>query len=136
MSLCLPEQLSCIQKIKETDLNNFDCPEACNGLFADVRIEKDELLDQSADFKSIVDEYVKYKKNFKDPSQPFNGTHCNIAFMIEDFIKSENGKRFMKLVRKRTCMFFLMLSSSKVPSLMAAKDMDETLSILRYWQEK
>ena len=51
--------------------------------------------------------------------------------MIEDFIKSENGKRFMKLVRADfvACMFVFM-SFSKVPGLMAAKDMDETLSIL------
>ena len=30
--------------------------------------------------------YVKYQKQFSDPTQPFNDTHCNIEFMIEDFV--------------------------------------------------
>ena len=53
--------------------------------------------------------------------------------MIEDFIKSENGKRFMKLVcadLKWRLHMFVFMTFSQVPSLMAAKDMDETLSIL------
>ena len=51
--------------------------------------------------------------------------------MIEDFIKSENGKRFMKLVCADYVTYtFVFKTFSKVPSLMAAKDMDETLSIL------
>ena len=58
--------------------------------------------------------------------------------VVEDFIKSDNGKRFMKLV----CNFFqkynvyrVMVNCfstvrSQVPGLMAAKDMDETLALL------
>ena len=60
-------------------MNNFDCPEACNGLFADVRIEKDELLDQSSDFKSIVEEYVKYKENYVQNIE-FNSGFVNKSF--------------------------------------------------------
>ena len=63
MSLCLPEQLSCIRKIKH-ELNIFDCPEACNGLFADIRIKKEGTLAQSSDFESIVEKYVRYKENY------------------------------------------------------------------------
>ena len=56
--------------------------------------------------------------------------------VVEDFIKSDNGKRFMKLV----CNFFQKYNvyrvhcfstvRSQVPGLMAAKDMDETLALL------
>ena len=56
--------------------------------------------------------------------------------VVEDFIKSDNGKRFMKLV----CTFFqdnaainadiCIVCSPQVPGLMAAKDMDETLALL------
>ena len=63
MSLCLPEQLGCIRRIKH-ELDNFDCPEACNGLFADIRIKKEGTLDQSSDFEAIVENYVKYKENY------------------------------------------------------------------------
>ena len=29
---------------------------------------------------------MKYQKEFADPAEPFNETHCNIEFMIEDFV--------------------------------------------------
>ena len=35
---------------------------------------------------SFLELYVKYQKQFSDPTQPFNDTHCNIEFMIEDFV--------------------------------------------------
>ena len=34
----------------------------------------------------IIELYKKYKKQFKDPSKPFNGTSCNIDLQMEDFI--------------------------------------------------
>ena len=52
---------------------------------------------------------------------------------VEDFIKSDNGKRFIKLVSifsfqdNQLISIFLCF---QVPGLMAAKDMDETLALL------
>ena len=64
MELCHPEQLACIKKeIKTANLDADDCPDACNGIFADIQIEKYEK-DPSSDFKSIVDEYIRYKENY------------------------------------------------------------------------
>ena len=48
--LCLPDQLSCIEDIKMAGLDQFDCPDACNGLYTDIRIEKYEM-EPSSDFK-------------------------------------------------------------------------------------
>ena len=61
MELCLPGQLSFIKnEIKKTELNSDNCPDACNGIFADLRIDKDGMK-TSSDFKSILDDYIRYK---------------------------------------------------------------------------
>ena len=52
--------MTCLKRINRTDT---DCPDACNGLFADVRIEPTETA-ASSHFKTIVEEYVKYKQNY------------------------------------------------------------------------
>ena len=79
MELCLPEQLSCIKKeIKKTKLDNLDCPDACNGIFADTSIEKYEK-DPSSDFKTIVDEYIRYKENYVHNIE-FNGSFGGTSF--------------------------------------------------------
>ena len=64
MELCHPGQLSLIKKeIKMNEFDNLDCPDACNGIFADIRIEK-YMKEPTSDFKSIVDEYIRYKENY------------------------------------------------------------------------
>ena len=62
MPLCLPDQLGDIRE-KEASLEDEDCLDACNGLFADVRLEQNETK-ASSDFKAIVEEYIRYKESF------------------------------------------------------------------------
>ena len=79
MELCLPEQLSCFKnEIKRNEKNNLDCPDACNGIFADIQIEKYEN-EPSSDFKSIVDEYIRYKENYVQNIE-FNGSLEETSF--------------------------------------------------------
>ena len=60
MELCLPGQLSCFKnEIKKTELDNLDCPDACNGIFADLRIDKDGMK-TSSDFKSAKIHYILF----------------------------------------------------------------------------
>ena len=59
LELCLPEQMTCVRSFKNAYI---DCPNACNGLFADVQIKAD--MSASSDFNSIVGEYLKYKENY------------------------------------------------------------------------
>ena len=49
--------------MKTTNRTDKDCLDACNGLFADVRIEPNETA-ASSHFKAIVEEYVRYKQNY------------------------------------------------------------------------
>ena len=64
MELCHPGQLSFIEKeIMRHELDSDDCLDACNGIFADIQIEKYENK-PSSDFKSIIDEYIRYKENY------------------------------------------------------------------------
>ena len=64
MELCHPGQLGFIEKeIKGPELVNNDCHDACNGIFADIQIEK-YYKEPSSDFKSILDEYIRYKENY------------------------------------------------------------------------
>ena len=73
MELCHPGQLGFIEKeIKGPELVNDDCPDACNGIFADTSIEKYENQ-PSSDFKTIVDEYIRYKENYVHNIE-FNGS--------------------------------------------------------------
>ena len=60
LDLCLPEQLTCLKTTNRTDK---ECLDACNGLFADVRIEPNETA-ASSHFKAIVEEYVRYKEDY------------------------------------------------------------------------
>ena len=53
-------------------MDNLGCPDACNGIFADTRIDKDGMK-TSSDFKSIVDEYIRYKENYVQNIE-FNGS--------------------------------------------------------------
>ena len=46
-----------------TNQTYIDCLDACNGFFADVRIEPNETA-ASSHFKAIVEEYVRYKQNY------------------------------------------------------------------------
>ena len=61
MEPCLPEQMTCIMSQKKP-WTDTSCPNACNGLFANVHIKKD--LNASSDFNLIAGEYLKYKKNY------------------------------------------------------------------------
>ena len=63
LELCLPEQMTCVRSFKKT---NFDCPNACDGLFADMQIEQIDQTEKgaSSDFKAIVEEYIRYKKSY------------------------------------------------------------------------
>ena len=74
MELCLPEQRSCINKKRI----NLDCPDACNGLFADVQIRK-YVDEPSSDFKSILDEYIRYKENYVENIE-FNSSFYETSF--------------------------------------------------------
>ena len=79
MELCLPGQLSCFKnEIKKTELDNLDCPDACNGIFADIRIEK-YMKEPTSDFKSIVDEYIRYKENYVQNIE-FNSSFDQTSF--------------------------------------------------------
>ena len=53
--------MTCIMKQKKPWFDK-SCPNACNGLYADVLIKED--LNASSDFNSIVGEYLKYKENY------------------------------------------------------------------------
>ena len=53
-------------------MDNLGCPDACNGIFADTRIEKYEK-EPSSDFTSIVDEYIRYKEDYVQNIE-FNGS--------------------------------------------------------------
>ena len=79
MELCLPGQLSCIKnEIKKTEMDNLDCPDACNGIFADLRIDKDGMK-TSSDFKSILDDYIRYKENYVQNIE-FNSSFDNASY--------------------------------------------------------
>ena len=79
MELCHPGQLSSIKKeIMRPELDSDDCPDACNGIFADIQIEKYDK-DPSSDFKSIVDEYIKYKGSYVQNIE-FNGSLDETSF--------------------------------------------------------
>lgn len=65
---------------------------------------------ESSPYGALIQQYGKQAMD-----SPAGSAFLDNAWkVVEDFIKSENGKRFMKLV----------------PGLMAAKDMDETLALL------
>ena len=61
LELCLPEQMTCVRNFKKT---NFDCPNACSGLFADMQIDQTEEKKASSDVKAIVEEYIRYKESY------------------------------------------------------------------------
>ena len=52
--------MTCLKRINRTDK---ECLDACNGLFADVRIEPNETA-ATSHFKAIREEYVRYKQNY------------------------------------------------------------------------
>ena len=72
MELCLPEQISCIKS-----RSNLDCLDACNGLFADIQIKYEK--EPSSDFKSILDEYIRYKENYVQNIE-FNSSFYETSF--------------------------------------------------------
>ena len=67
--------MTCLKRIKNTDM---DCLDACNGLFADVRIEPNETT-ASSHFKAIVEEYVRYKQDYVQNIE-FNSSLVSKAF--------------------------------------------------------
>ena len=60
------------------ELDSDDCPDACNGIFADIQIEK-YVKEPSSDFKSIVDECIKYKGSYVQ-NIDFNGSLDETSF--------------------------------------------------------
>ena len=90
--LCLPDQLGDIKEM-EASFEDEDCLDACNGLFADVRLEQNETR-ASFDFKTIVEDYVRYKENYAQ----------NVEF--NSSLESTSYGRFNQGYEFWTCFFY------------------------------
>ena len=75
-SYCTPEASRCYKSIPK---EIYSCNISCNGLYADVRIEKEGKMNESSDFISIVGEYLKYKENYVQNIE-FNSGFINKSF--------------------------------------------------------
>ena len=58
----------------------------CNFLIHSSKFTALIIIQSSILSHCFLELYVKYRKKFDNPDQPFNGTHCNIKFFIEDFV--------------------------------------------------